>query len=72
MGDVIAFAIHPEFSELTGHMLSSMYKKFSGADLILLLIKEVTVLCMELISYVCSAAKLEYRLHMIYIQLIYY
>lgn len=59
VGDVIAVAIHAEFSELTGHMISSMYKKFSGADLILLLIKEVTVLCMQCISYVCSAAKLE-------------
>ena len=41
LGDVVAFAIHAKFAKLTGHTLSSVYKKCIGADLILLLIKEV-------------------------------
>ena len=41
LGDVIAFAIHAKVSELTGQAITSAYAKFSGADLILLSIKQV-------------------------------
>lgn len=42
LGDVIAFAICANVAELTGQAITSVYSKFSGADLILLSIKEVS------------------------------
>lgn len=45
LGDVIAFAIQAKVSELTGQAITSAYAKFSGADLILLSIKQVCCMC---------------------------
>ena len=52
---VVAFAITAKLSEINGHTISSIYSKFSGADLIFLSIKQVyhvgVLVCRPIILY---------------------